>query len=64
MFASATPNRADARAIISFTAVNTSPDWSTTDTLAGLEVAAGNIFARTEIAASPERATVCIALPE
>ena len=64
MLASDTSSLADARAIISCTAVATSPDWSTTETSAAVEPAAGNTFALTEIAASPDNATVCIAFPE
>ena len=40
MFASETSNLVDALAIISLTAVDTSPDWSTTETFAALEEAA------------------------
>ena len=64
MLASETSRRADARAIMSLTAVATSPDWSTTETLAPALAAAEKTLARTEITASPDTETVCIALPE
>ena len=65
MLASATSRRSLARAIISTTAVRTSPVASTTDTSAPPPAsAAAKTFARSVMTDAPSTSTVCMALPE